>query len=200
MTNTDKVNLCFSVILFIMLFINAYFTKHKANNQIAKTLQALAESFVHSVRQLDVSGQEKMNTVIDAVIAAMKQKGHTVTPEERKAIQGFAQREYDNYINKEQIAKALQQLTDSKNVQTKESDEPEPAETYEDNDVEDTMNKDINKNDTVEDQADKIKKEVEEEIKKELKENATASLNAGSQVTTTEQTAGSEGQTVTRRG
>lgn len=182
MTNTDKINLGFSVILFIMLFINAYFTKHKANNQIAKTLQALAESFVHSVRQLDVSGQEKMNTVIDAVIAAMKQKGHTVTPEERKAIQGFAQREYDNYTNKEQIAKALQQLTDSNSAQTKESDEPEPAETYESNDIEDTMNGELDNNE------------------KELKEKAAASLKAGSQVTTTEQNAGSEGQTVTRRG
>ncbi|QHJ84836.1 MAG: hypothetical protein [Bacteriophage sp.] len=194
MTNTDKINLCFSVILFIMLFINAYFSKHKANNQIAKTLQALAESFVHSVRQLDVSGQEKMNTVIDAVIAAMKQKGHTVTPEERKAIQGFAQREYDNYINKEQIAKALQQLTDSNSVQAKKSDEPEPAETYEGNDVEDTNNNEIDN--MIENQADEIKTAVE----KKLKESATASLKAGSQVTTTEQTAGSEGQTVTRRG
>jgi len=194
MTNTDKINLCFSVILFIMLFINAYFSKHKANNQIAKTLQALAESFVHSVRQLDVSGQEKMNTVIDAVIAAMKQKGHTVTPEERKAIQGFAQREYDNYINKEQIAKALQQLTDSNSVQAKKSDEPEPAETYEGNDVEDTNNNEIDN--MIENQADEIKTAVE----KKLKESATASLKAGSQVTTTEQNAGSEGQTVTRRG
>ena len=194
MTNTDKVNLGFSVILFIMLFINAYFTKHKANSQIAKTLQALAESFVHSVRQLDVSGQEKMNTVIDAVIAAMKQKGHTVTPEERKAIQGFAQREYDNYTNKEQIAKALQQLTDSNSVQTKESDEPKPAETYEGNDVEDTNNNEIDN--MIENQADEIKTAVE----KKLKESATASLKAGSQVTTTEQNAGSEGQTVTRRG
>lgn len=194
MTNTDKVNLVFSVLLFIMLFINAYFTKHKANNQITKILQALAESFVHSVRQLDVSGQEKMNTVIDAVIAAMAQKGHTVTPEERKAIQGFAQREYDNYINKEQIAKALQQLTDSNSVQTKESDEPEPAETYEGNDVEDTNNNEIDN--MIENQADEIKTAVE----KKLKESATASLKAGSQVTTTEQNAGSEGQTVTRRG
>lgn len=194
MTNTDKVNLVFSVVLFIMLFINAYFTKHKANNQIAKTLQALAESFVHSVRQLDVSGKEKMNTVIDAVIAAMAQKGHTVTPEERKAIQGFAQREYDNYTNKEQIAKSLQQLTNSNSVQTKESDEPEPAETYEGNDVEDTNNNEIDN--MIENQADEIKTAVE----KKLKESATASLKAGSQVTTTEQNAGSEGQTVTRRG
>ena len=182
MTNTDKVNLAFSVILFIMLFINAYFTKHKANNQVSKTLQALAESFVHSVRQLDVSGQEKMNTVIDAVIAAMAENGHKVTPEEKQAIQGFAQREYDNYTNREQIAKALQQLTDGKSVQTKESDEPEPAETYEGNDVENTMNNELDSNE------------------KELKEKAAASLAAGSQVTTTEQSAGSEGQTVTRRG
>lgn len=98
-------DLGYTVLIMIALAIVGWSATHKvestkleAKSKIFGDIKAVAAAFVHYYDTTDMSGDKKMQGVIESTSTALTDKGYKIDPNVKSLIEAFAQQYFDEHM------------------------------------------------------------------------------------------------------